>query len=147
MNRLDDFMDGAGKDGVITVDEIRAFSEKYSKITEDILDETLKTLGVSVNHSLTIQTDEKGMVKVNSDLSAEDNDRLEAALNQHPDFQQAYKKASSNKALLNAVDQYLEFAQAYAKDPKAAVARYKIGDSQANAYVLQYAQGQASWVL
>ena len=143
---LDDFMDGAGKDGVITLDEIRAYGEKYSKIAEDILTETLKQLSIPSDHSITISTDEKGVVKVDTDLSAQDNDRLEAALNEHPDFQQAFTKASSSQTLIDAAEKYIEFAEAYARDPKEAVAQYGIGSSSSGEHVLQYAQGRASLV-
>ncbi len=143
---LDDFMDGAGKDGVITLDEIRVFGEKYFKQAEDILAKTLEQLNIPSDHSMTISTDEEGVVKVDSDLSAQDNDRLEAALNEHPDFQQAFTKASSSQTLLDEAEKYMEFAEAYAKNPKAALAQYDIGSSSSGEYVFEYAQGQAKLI-
>ncbi|WP_022668190.1 hypothetical protein [Desulfospira joergensenii] len=147
MSTLDNFMDGAGKDGVITLDEIRAFGEKYLKLSGDILAETLEQLGIPADQSMTIHTDEEGRVRVESDLPARDNEKLEAALNRHPEFQQAFTKASSSQSLLDAAEKHLEFAQAYAQDPKAAVARYGIGSPLSGDYVLEYAQGQTSLVL
>jgi len=146
LSSRDNFMDGAGKDGVITLDEIRAYGKKYFKQAENILAETLKELNIPPDISMTISTDEKGVVKVESDLSTQDNDRLETALNEHPDFQQAYTKASSSQTLVDAAEKHLEFAKAYAKDPKAAVAQYGIGNSSLEGYVLTYAQGQARLV-
>ncbi len=146
INSLDDFMDGAGKDGVITLDEIRVFGEKYFKQAEDILAKTLEQLNIPSDRSMTISTDEEGMVKVDSDLSAQDNDRLEAALNEHPDFQQAYIEASSSQPLLDEAEKYMEFAGAYAKDPKAAVAQYGIGSSSSGQYVFDCGQGQAELI-
>ncbi len=146
MSSLDEFMDGAGKDGAITLDEIQAFGEKYFKQAEEILAKTLEQLGIPSDSNMTISIDEKGRVKVDSNLSAQDNDRLEAALNEHPDFQQAFIKASSSQTLLDEAEKYMEFAEAYAKDPKAAVAQYGIGSSSSGEYVFEYAQGQAKLI-
>ena len=149
IDSFDDFMDGAGKDGVITLDEIRAFGEKNLKEAEDILAKTLEQLSIPSGHSITISTDREGKVVVDSDLSAHDNDRLETALNEHPDFQQTFARASTSQSFLDAAEKYEEFAQAYAQNPKAAVAQYGIGSSSLSSgeYVLQYAQGQTSLVL
>ena len=141
------FMDGAGKDGVITLDEIRAFSEKKFNAAKDILAETLSQLGIPSGSSITIGTDEEGVFRVDSDLSAQDNDRLETALNEHSDFQQAFMKSSSSFSLLDAGEKHTEFSQAYAQDPMAAVARYGIGNPSSGEYVIQYAQGQTIQVL
>lgn len=146
ISALDDFMDGAGNDGAITLNEIRAFGEKYLKETEEILAETLGELGISSDSDITIRTDENGVVRVDSNLSPKENERLETALNEHPDFQQAYTKASSSKTLVDAAEKYLEFAKAYAKDPKAAIAQFGIGNSSSGEYLLQYAQNQANLV-
>ena len=143
---LDNFMDGAGKDGVITLDEIQAFGKKYFKQAEDILVKTLEELNIPSDGSITIRTDQEGKVKVDSDLSARDNARLEAALNEHPDFQQAFIKASSSQSLVDAAEMHLAFAEAYAKDPRAAVARYGIGSSSPGEYVLEYKQEQADLI-
>ncbi len=140
MSSLDEFMDGAGKDGAITLDEIRGFGEKYFNRAEEILAETLEQLGIPSDSNMTISIDEDGMVMVDSNLLAQDNDRLEAALNEHPDFQQAFIKAKSSQTALDEADKYLEFAEAYTKDHKAAVARYGIGSSFSGGYVLEYAQ-------
>ncbi|WP_022667224.1 hypothetical protein [Desulfospira joergensenii] len=143
---LENFMDGAGKDGVITLDEIQAFGQKNLQIAENILTNTLEQLNISSDSKISIHTDKEGLIRVNSDLSTSDNDRLEAALNKHPDFQQAFTKASSNQSLVNAAEKHMEFAQAYAQDPKSAVAQYNIGSSSSGEYVLQYALGQTALV-
>ena len=143
---LDDFMDGAGKDGVITLDEIQTFGEGNLEKAEEILAETLEQLGLSYDSSLSVRTDEQGEVRVTSDLSAQDNDRLASALNEHPDFQQALTKAGSSQALMDAAKKHMEFSRAYAQDPGAAVARYGIGLSSSGEVVLEYALGQASLV-
>lgn len=144
LGKLSNFMDGAGKDGVITLDEIRAFGEKYLNKAKDILAETLYKLGISSDHNITIRTDIEGVVRIESDLSVQDNDRLETALNEHPDFQQAFVKASSSQNMIDAAEKYLDFAKAYAQNPEAAIAHYGIGNSSSGPsgdYVLQYTQG------
>ena len=146
INSLDDFMDGAGKDGVITLDEIRVFGKKHFKQAQDILAKTLEQLNIPSDRSMTISTDKDGLVKVDSDLSVQDNNRLEAALNKHPDFQQAFTKASSSQTLLDAAEKHLEFAEAYAKNAQAAVSQYGTGSSSSGEYVLEYAQEQTNLV-
>lgn len=144
ISTLDNFMDGAGKDGVITLDEIRNYGEKNLTTAEGILAETLEQLGIPSDSNITIKTDENGTVKVDSDLLAQENEKLEAALNEHADFQQAYTKASSSQTFIDAAEKHMEFAQAYAKNPKAAVAQFGISSSSSGGFVLQYAQKQAS---
>ena len=142
---LDTFMDGAGEDGVITLEEIRAYGDEYRKKAEQVLNETLKELGISSDQKISIQTDAEGKVRVSGDLPESSLEKLEQALNDHPDFQQHYTKAASSASLVQAAEQYIEFAEAYDKDPQAAVARYS-AEVTASDFLLEYFNGETRMV-
>lgn len=133
---LDSFMDGAGKDGFITLDEILAFGEKYREKANQVLAETCKALGIPSDTKITVSSDDKGNIKVNADLPESRIKELEQALNNHPDFQQHYAKAASAFSLYKAGQQHLEFAAAYEKNPKAAVAGFSGKNS--SDFILEY---------
>lgn len=144
---LDNFMDGAGRDGVITLDEIKTFYQKNLKKSEAILKDTLQSLGLPANASITMQSDSEGKIVVSSDMSAADNEKLEQALNKNHEFKSAFSAAASNRSFIEAIEEHLEFAKAYAKDPKAAVARYGIGNkSKEYDFLFQYTEGVAGFV-
>ena len=121
---LGSFMDGAGEDGAITVDEFFAYAEKYHKKADQVLDETVKQLNIPSNVKITIDTNGEGDIKVSADLPEDTLKKLEQSLNDHPDFQQHYVKAASSYSLGKAVERQAEFAKAYEQNPKAAVAMF-----------------------
>ncbi|MCG8549987.1 MAG: hypothetical protein MI799_06265 [Desulfobacterales bacterium] len=142
---MSDFMDGAGNDGVITLDEILAYGKKYQEKAEEILAETLDALGFSSNEKITICSDAEGNIVVSSNLSGADNEKLEQALNDHPDFRQDYAKAASSFSFYDAGIKHSEFAKAYENNPEAAVSLYGLGNNPVD-FVLEYLNGESRMV-
>nr|WP_319394880.1 hypothetical protein [uncultured Desulfobacter sp.] len=142
---MSNFMDGAGNDGVITLDEILAYGKKYQEKAEDILDETLDALGLSSNEKITISSDAEGSIVVSSNLSGPDNEKLEQALNDHPDFQQDYAKAASAFSLYDAEIKQSEFAKAYENNPNAVASLYGLGNNPVD-FALEYLNGESRMV-
>ncbi len=141
----DGFMDGAGKDGVITVEEILAFGEKYREKADQVLDETLKELGIPSNTKISISTDAEGKVRVSADLPESNRNELEQALNDRPDFQQHYTKSSSSYSLYKAAEKHMEFTKLYENNPKAAVALFGVGSPPPD-FIMEYLNGDTQMV-
>lgn len=142
---MDGFMDGAGEDGVITLEEISAFGEKYREKADQVLDETLNALGIPANTKINIRTDEQGRVRVEADLPESTREKLEQALNDHPDFQQHFTKASSSYSMVKAAERHLEFAKAYERNPQAAVALFGLGSPPPD-FIMEYFNGDTRMV-
>ncbi len=142
---MNNFMDGAGKDGGISLEEMLEYGKKYQKKAEQVLDETLKELGIPSNQKITISTDHEGHIKVSADLPEGKVKKLEQALNDHPDFQQHYAKAAMGYEGYTAGMRHVEFARLYDKDPKAAVARFDLSNKSIN-FVLEYLSGESKMV-
>lgn len=119
------FLDGAGADGVITMDELCAFRDRNTAKATQLLKETLKELGLPPSTRLTVERNEFAHISVAGDLSAQDRQRVEDALNDNAEFDQAYAAASSTSTLIDTAKYSMAFAKAYEKDPKAAVEEYQ----------------------
>ena len=142
---MENFMDGAGKDGKITLDEMKAFAEKKFKAADEAFQQVLSDLGITDSASIKVNIDRQGQIKVSSNLSKQDNDRLQTALNESQTFSQAFRAAASTKETIEASERYLEFAAAYAQDPQTAVARYGIGSkSPAGQAFFSFSDGASS---
>ena len=142
---MENFMDGAGKDGKITLDEMKAFAEKKFKAADEAFQQVLSDLGITDSASIKVNIDRQGQIKVSSNLSKQDNDRLQTALNESQTFSQAFRAAASTKETIAASERYLEFSAAYAQDPQTAVARYGIGNkSQAGQAFFSFSDGASS---
>ena len=118
------FMDGAAEDGAITVDEIFTYAEKYYKKADQVLDETVNQLRIPPDVKITIDTNGEGGIKVSADLPEDTLKKLEQRLNEHPDFQQHYAKASSSYSFGKAAETQSEFTKAYEQNPLAAVGMF-----------------------
>lgn len=143
LSSLDDFMDGAGRDGVITGDEIRAYAQKYSKETDRIFRETLDSLGITDRSNISVDTDHGGNIRVRSDLSEVDNQRLEKALNEHPEFQQTFVRAANGNMMAQIADSWDGYETAYQQDPRAAVARY--AELGKGSYYFEFSRGASGF--
>ncbi len=142
---MENFMDGAGKDGKITLDEMKACAEKKYKVADGAFQQVLSDLGITDSASIKVNIDKKGQINVTSNLSKQDNDRLQTALNDSQTFSQAFRAAVSTKETIAATERHLEFATAYAQNPKTAVARYGIGSkSPAGQAFFRYSEGASS---
>lgn len=118
------FLDGAGADGVVTADELKAFYQKHAGESKQILSETMASLGIPRSSKLSVTTNEYGKICVSGNISEEDRQRLEESLNDNPAFRHSYSAAASTATLLEAIKHHMEFAKAYEKSPKEAVARF-----------------------
>ena len=125
MSIMDSFMGGAGKDGVITLDEMRAWRDENIRIVQDLLNRTIKEEGIDVGaEKCAIARDEHGIITVNGSLSAEDKTGLENALQNNRDFQNSYAAASQVSSLIQHIEDTEPFRKAYEKNPQTAVAMY-----------------------
>ena len=140
------FMGGAGADGVITVGEIEAFAQSNVEESDRSFSQIMNQLGIPENTRIEVTTDTEGTIKVSSDLSDADNERLEKALNASEEFGPAFRAASASKGLLRAIERHEAFSEAYAGDPEAAVARYGIGSKQNGHYIFTYRNGESDMV-
>ena len=117
------FMDGAGEDGVITMEEIKAFRDKQIKQVETILQDTLKDLGINSSDPLEIDIDPFNNIIITGGKDTE-NKALAAALQDNSEFINAYNGAGGASTLLSAAAAGESFRNAYSDNPTAAVARY-----------------------
>ena len=106
------FFSNSPRRGYYTVDEIFAYAEKYHKKADQVLDETVKLLKIPPNVKITIDTNGEGGIKVSADLPEDTLKNLEQKLNDHPDFQQHYAKASSSYSFGKTAERQSEFANA-----------------------------------
>ena len=119
------FMGGAAKDGIITFDEMIKWRDHNVQLTKKILNQTIKELGIDTGSSkLAISSDPHRNFSVEGDLSANDRLRLEAALDENSEFQNAYAAASSESAFIKHTQETEPFRNAYAVNPQAALAKY-----------------------
>jgi hypothetical protein len=125
MDLLSNFMDGAGNDGVITLDEMRAFRDKQIALVQNIVGDTLKTFNIKSSDQLQIDIDPHNNNNVVVTGSTdENNNAIAAALQEDDEFRNAFKAASGAATLVAAVEASMPFQEAYSSDPKAAVAQY-----------------------
>ena len=123
-NLLTDFMDGAGKDGVIILDEIRAFRDKEIALTQNILRDTLKDLNLKSVGRLQIDMDPRTNEVLVTGGTEEQNNAIATALQQNDSFRNAWNAASGSSTFLAAAEASIPFQNAYSSDPEAAVAQY-----------------------
>lgn len=138
------FMDGAGEDGVITLQEMQAFRDKNVNIAQDILRETTSALGLDPDATFTITRDGYGRFSVQGDVDSAEAQALGDALTANDAFQQAYAAADSTSTILAAADAHIGFAAEYAKNPQLAVSRYSWLFGADWAFGLTYDQGDVS---
>ena len=104
MDLLTNFMDGAGSDGVITLDEMRAFSDKEIELVQNKLRDILKDLNIESSGRLQIDIDpynNKVMVTGSTD---ENNNAIAAALQKDDQFRNAWNAASGTSTLVAAAE-------------------------------------------
>lgn len=118
------FLDGAAKDGVITLDELRAFRDKKLLEAGANLNTALGRLGISRNATLDISVNADNSVTVGGDLGAADREKLQQALSADKDFLQAYRAASGTASVIDAAEASADFTGMYAENAKEAVAKY-----------------------
>ncbi len=117
------FMGGAGADGVITLDEIRAFRDTAVGLTQTQLQNTVNNLNINASGRLNIDIDPYNKVIV-SGGTAEENSALAAALQENDRFISAWNAASGTSSLLAAAEASVPFQNAYCLDQKRAVDQY-----------------------
>lgn len=118
------FLDGAAKDGVITLEELRSFRDKKLLEAGSALTNTLTRLGIPRNATLGISVNPDNSVTVTGSLGAADKQKLEGALAADKDFIQAYNAASGTASVITAAEASADFTGMYAQNAKEAVARY-----------------------
>lgn len=124
VNLLTSFMDGAGNDGVITLDEMRAFRDKKIGLVQSILGDTLNDLNIQSYGRLQIDIDHKNNTAIVSGDTDENNSAIAEALQENDQFRTAWNTASGTSTVIAAVEASKPFRDAYSSDPKAAVAQY-----------------------
>ena len=117
------FMDGAGEDGVITLDEIRAFRDKNMEQARNIISDTLNDLNIKNYGKLHIDVDNNGSVIVTGSTE-ENNNAIAEALRIDDQFVNIWNACSADSSLIAAAEAAMPFHDAYRADPKAAVAEY-----------------------
>jgi hypothetical protein len=126
LNLLDNFMDGAGRDGVITLDEMRAFRDERLTTAQNILQDTLNELNIDSTARFEIDMDPlTNEVAVAGGADAH-NGEIAAALQDNERFKDAWKAASAVSTLLAAAEAAIPFQNAYRSDPEAALAQYNL---------------------
>jgi len=124
LNQLTSFMDGAGSDGVITLDEMRAFRDKKIELAQSILRDTLKDLNIESSGRLQIDIDPYNNEIIVTGNTDEKNNAIAAALQENNQFRNAYCATSGTSTLLAAAEASIPFQKAYSSNPEAAVAKY-----------------------
>jgi hypothetical protein len=124
LGRLSTFLDGAGNDGVITMDELVAFRDKKLGEAQDILRDTLASLRINPRAKITLTRDGSGNFSVDGNFGAKDERALAEALTGNDAFQNAYAAADSTATILAAGEANAPFAEAYAQDPQEAVRQF-----------------------
>ncbi len=128
--------------GGVSVDEIKAFHVKESKKVDAVLKNTLTSLGISRNESLTLKEGQDGSIQVTSDLSDAINKRLEQALNENDEFKTAFGHCRRSAGMIEMLKFQSKFSEEYDKNPMAAVEKYGIGKRSMNVNTIyQYGQG------
>lgn len=117
------FLGGAGKDGAITLDEMRAFRDAKLQEAGAILSGTLSGLGISRDAAFGISVGPDNSLSVSGSLSAADRDRLQSALSADKDFVQAYHAASGASSVIVSAEASEKFAGKDAEKAKKAVAK------------------------
>ncbi|MGD9158391.1 MAG: hypothetical protein PVG39_08305 [Desulfobacteraceae bacterium] len=120
---LSGFMDGAGDDGVITLEEMRAFRDKKMDQAQSIIRDTLNDLNIKSYGKLKIDIDGNGSVIV-SGSTDENNNAIAEALQKDDQFRNTWKACSATSSSIAAAEAAIPFHDAYRADPKAAVAEY-----------------------
>ena len=120
---LSGFMDGAGEDGVITLEEMRAFRDKKMDEAQAIIRDTINGLNLQNCGKIKIDIDEYGSVRVTGS-SEENNNAIADALQKDDQFRNTYNACSGTSSLLAAAEAAVPFHEAYKSDPKSAVAQY-----------------------
>lgn len=143
---MSQFLDGAASDGVVTLDELRDFRDKKLAETQDILRDTLASLGFQPRGKLDFARDGSGNFTVTGGgLTDAQRDRLEEALTNDSAFQNAYAATASTSTIIAAGEAHVPFAEAYARDPQAAVRQYSWLFSGDWDFHLSYERGEASF--
>ncbi|MCG8634022.1 MAG: hypothetical protein MI863_09350 [Desulfobacterales bacterium] len=142
---IDSFMGGAGRDGMISLDEMEAFFQENAAETDALLKEMLQSLGISENTDITLEKDREGRIRVSSGLSEARNEQLEQALNGNKEFYQAFSAASATKGVIRAAEKHVLFAEAYQNDPEAAVQKYWSSMMESGDYILRFSNGSSDF--
>lgn len=117
------FMDGAGEDGAITLEEMRAFRDKKMEQAQSIIRDTLNSLNIKSCGKLQIDIDKDGSVIVTGSTD-ENNNAIAEALQKDDQFRNTWNACSGTSSLVAAAEAAMPFGEAYRSDPKAAVAEY-----------------------
>jgi hypothetical protein len=121
---LENFMDGAGEDGSITLDEMREFRDKKLASVQNILRDTLNNLNIKSNGRLEIGIDQTNNTVIVSGDTDKNNRAIAKALQKNDQFRDAWAAASGTSTLIAAAEESIQFREAYSSDPNAAVAKY-----------------------
>ena len=111
-NLLTNFMDGAGKDGVISLDEIRAFCDKEIALTQNILRDTLKDLNLESVGRLQVDMDPHTNKVLVTGGTEEQNNAIATALQENDLFRNAWNAASGSSTLVAAAEASIPFQNA-----------------------------------
>lgn len=117
------FLNGAGEDGVITMDEIKSAANHYKSESQKRLNGIMDQLGIGPGVSFSLSHNMQGKIAVNGDF--EGKDKLEEALNNDETFRNNFGAFSGAARLLAAAEAHEEFRKAYEADPIAAVEKYR----------------------
>lgn len=124
LGRLSTFLDGAGEDGVITMEELRTFRDTKLGQVQDMLRDTMAELGIDQRAKFTVERDGWGRFSVQGRMAEKDKQALATALTANDTFQNAYAAADSTATILAAGEASLPFQEAYAADPQQAVRQF-----------------------
>ncbi len=94
----------AGKDGIITDEEIKKFAKENMKKAEILLMDTLKSLGILGNQFVSLQQNTGGKIEITSHLPRNAHEKLEQSINENQEFVTAFKAGSLAQAMMKIED-------------------------------------------
>lgn len=132
-------------DGVISLDEMRAFFREKSATFESEVRNRLNAIGVDATQTLELTTDKQGKVRVLGDNP--DKEKIEAMFADDPELANDFRQISGTGSFIKACEAHVEFASDYANAPKAAVAKHwHLFSGVQDEYVLRLGDGEPSMV-
>jgi len=139
------FLAGAGKDGVITMDELQSFRDARLQEAGQRLMQALAALGISPDAPLGVSVAADGTVTVKGKLSAPDRERVRKALSADKDFLLSFNAASGVASLMGAAEVSEKFTGMYAQNAKEAVAAYSSLFGRQRHFELTFQNGQTGF--
>lgn len=106
----------------ISLEDLQMGQQKAEDRVRLKLDELFAANGIFASPKIELAVDKKGSIRVKG--SHPQKKEIEQLLEDNPELENNFRKASALTSLVKACNEYKEFAKEYDKDPYAAVAKY-----------------------